>query len=127
MLSRYLLYDSSLVDGRLSHAWYAGLSRIIRSLTAPSRLSQFIAGTTVGLTPLAPVGILATLLVRSQKPIWKPYGQKRFAWAIGVVMVTTCLVFVLSSSPDLPGRRYYMMGMASICVVLTYLESAVGE
>ena len=88
---------------------------------------QFVAGTVTGLTPLAPVGMLGTLLTRFQKPVWKPYSPKRFAWSLGIVMVTTCLLFSALSDPDMPGRRYYMIGLASVCVVLTYLESAVGE
>jgi glutaredoxin 3 len=41
-------------------------------------------------------------------------------------MVLTCLTFVLATDKSLHNRKYYMVGIASVCVILTYLESAVG-
>jgi hypothetical protein len=55
---------------------------------------EFVASTIFGLTPLAPLGSLATALamVFHNKPLWVPAKPKRFAWTIGFIIVLSCLI-----------------------------------
>jgi hypothetical protein len=74
-----------------------------------------------GLTPLSPIGTLATFLVRKQTPEWVGVTQKRFAWALACGMAT--LIAVLTNS-GVHGWGVQLIGLALIC--LLWLESVVG-
>lgn len=56
---------------------------------------EFLTSCTFGLTPLAPLGVLGTCgsMILYKEPLWVPARPKRFAWVLGLVMVTCCMVF----------------------------------
>jgi hypothetical protein len=74
-----------------------------------------------GLTPLSPIGTLATFLVRGQTPEWVGVTQKRFAWALACGMAA--LIAVLTNT-GVHGWGVQLVGLALIC--LLWLESVVG-
>eukprot|EP00934_Nitzschia_sp_Nitz4_P006239 Nitzschia sp. Nitz4//scaffold266_size26515//3664//4746//NITZ4_008253-RA/size26515-processed-gene-0.8-mRNA-1//-1//CDS//3329544856//6229//frame0 len=89
---------------------------------------EFLSSMTIGLTPLSPIGVLGTLLsiMLWDKPHWKPARPKRFAWAIGVFLATSCLlVFVFRK--DLGEAYRPAIGAVVIaCNTATWLESCCG-
>lgn len=74
-----------------------------------------------GLTPLSPIGALATLLAMRIRPVWKPAPPKRFAWILGGVLGVICLAMRLSGVDDT-----WIIGVVAICFGLTWLEAALG-
>lgn len=80
-----------------------------------------LAGVCFGLTPLAPYGVLATLMTRGQPPHWKPAAPKRFAWCLGVILLSACLVVGALQ------LRWVAFALAVACVMLTGMEAAFGE
>jgi len=54
---------------------------------------DMLAGMTVFTSRFSPTIIISTFLARHQKPVWKPLLPKRFAWTIGVSMISLCLAF----------------------------------
>jgi hypothetical protein len=74
-----------------------------------------------GLTPLSPIGMLGTFLVNNQQPEWVGTSQKRFAWALGLIMalaiaILTNLGILMSLVPAL----------GVLFIALLWLESVVG-
>ena len=70
----------------------------------------------------APFNRLGGLLVINQKPEWSGAEQKRFAWAIGLVLATTMSILI---------HGFGITGIAPlsiclICLTFMWLESAVG-
>ena len=83
---------------------------------------DFLASGTIGLTPLAPIGGLATLLVHlaGSPPYWKPAAPKRFAWFLGFILVNGCFTaFMLNN-------RLIIFCAILTCNALTWLEASVG-
>lgn len=89
---------------------------------------EFIVSANMGLGPLAPMGVLATVIASAlhPEPYWKPARPKRFAWYIGLGLATTCLIFYLSR--DYLGDAYYplLTIVAGTCNLATWLESSCG-
>lgn len=83
---------------------------------------DFLAGGTVGLTPLAPVGCVATAIawLLHPRPVWTPARPKRFAWAIGFTLANTCFFGWLG------GLDYIARASAGMCFAATWLESSLG-
>ena len=81
---------------------------------------DMLAASIFGLVPLSPYGVLGTLLAWGPKPIWKPAGPKRFAWALGVGMVTACLVLGQFQ------QRTAAIAVNIVCITLTWMEAALG-
>jgi len=81
-------------------------------------LFEMLAGMTVATSRLSPTILIASLLARRHPAVWKPLVPKRFAWTIGALMITTCLIFfnpeIVSGSlnawlgTDLPTELQYM-------------------
>lgn len=89
---------------------------------------EFMTSMTFGLTPIAPVGFLGSLLAIAlyDKPHWKPARPKRFAWAIGLFLATSCLTFFLFRK-DLGEAYIPLVGLSVLsCNLATWLESACG-
>jgi hypothetical protein len=74
-----------------------------------------------GLTPLSPIGTLATFLVRHQTPEWVGVTQKRFAWALAFAMA---LVIAILTNAGVHGWGVQLIGVALIG--LLWLESVAG-
>jgi len=105
-------------------AWFALLT--LQTADDPQWLLYTIAPVVVwdmfsaamfGLTPLSPYGVVATLLTWNQHPVWKPAQQKRFAWTLGTLMVSSCMVW--------GSQRYksVVTGHVLACLVLTWAEA----
>ena len=74
-----------------------------------------------GLTPYSPLGMAATLATRAYEPQWTPHLPKRFAWTLGFVLASTCLLFQL-----LEVQGVWLSALLWIFFVLTWLDAAVG-
>ena len=118
-------------------SWMALLNIVVfRELTVvyalyPVVAWEFIASSVFGLTPLAPIGTVATLLaiLFQPVPLWKPANPKRFAWSIGLVLASVCfLTVVWFRRAGLSEDSYlYMLGTTVImCNIFTWLESVCG-
>ena len=57
---------------------------------------EFLFSMAFGLTPFAPLGVIATLvaIVLQPSPLWKPANPKRFAWFVGMLLALTCFILV---------------------------------
>lgn len=56
-------------------------------------LFEMLAGMFVFSSRFSPTIILCTYLARKTPPVWKPLLPKRFAWSIGVTLMSLCLMF----------------------------------
>jgi hypothetical protein len=74
-----------------------------------------------GLTPLSPIGLLGTFLVRNQAPEWVGATQKRFSWALALSMV---LVIAILTNAGVRGVGIPIVGLTLIG--LLWSESVVG-
>ena len=74
-----------------------------------------------GLTPLSPIGLLGTFLVRNQAPEWVGATQKRFSWALALSMV---LVIAILTNAGVRGVGIPLVGLTLIG--LLWAESVVG-
>jgi thiol-disulfide isomerase/thioredoxin len=90
---------------------------------------EFFISTAFGLTPLAPMGTLATLIamVLQPNPLWKPAAPKRFAWIIGFTLASLCFAFVQIGKDTLgDAYRPLIATVVFTCNVFTWLESSCG-
>jgi hypothetical protein len=70
----------------------------------------------------APSLILAGVIVRRQVPEYVGAAQKRFAWAIGLVLSSTMFVFLVLANAHSPITGISCM----LCLVFLFFESAFG-
>lgn len=89
---------------------------------------EFFAAMTTGLTPIAPIGTLGTLLaiLLHPEPYWKPAKPKRFAWAIGLILATTCFVLFLNRAGLGEAYKPLVATVVFTCNVFTWLEASAG-
>jgi hypothetical protein len=91
---------------------------------------EFLSSSFFGLTPISPVGCIATLVSMRlyKEPLWTPAKPKRFSWMLGLFVVGTCLGLWRYAHVADEMDRYapYLQGLALSCIVLTWLESACG-
>eukprot|EP00191_Tetraselmis_sp_GSL018_P018181 CAMPEP_0177591778 /NCGR_PEP_ID=MMETSP0419_2-20121207/8188_1 /TAXON_ID=582737 /ORGANISM="Tetraselmis sp., Strain GSL018" /LENGTH=314 /DNA_ID=CAMNT_0019082561 /DNA_START=181 /DNA_END=1125 /DNA_ORIENTATION=- len=92
----------------------------VMKFLAPVIIWEFLFSAFFGMTPLAPYGVAATVLTIKQHPVWKPAGPKRFAWLLGVGLVTGCVIAGVLE------KRFVALGLACTCLVLTWMEVALG-
>ncbi|KAL7503459.1 hypothetical protein ACHAXN_003124 [Cyclotella atomus] len=88
---------------------------------------EMLSASTFGLTPLAPIGTLAAVMATIfwSEPHWKPAKPKRFAWWIGLFMVS--LYFTIFSLREyIDNYRIYIAVIVGIFNLATWLESAAG-
>jgi hypothetical protein len=85
---------------------------------------------------------LATFLARNKPPVWKPIAPKRFAWGLGIFLVTFCLIFfnpdtfanwvnVLSNTELLPTTVNFIpyqipVILVWVCLGMIWLEAVLG-
>jgi hypothetical protein len=74
-----------------------------------------------GLTPFTPTGLAGTLATMRIRPTWRPTRPKRFAWILGGTLGIVCLGMRL-----LHMDNFWIIGVLSICYVLTWLEAVLG-
>lgn len=88
---------------------------------------EMLTASTFGLTPIAPIGTFASLItpIFWSEPNWKPAKPKRFAWWIGLFMVTLYFI-VFSLREYINNYKVYIIVIVSIFNLATWLESAAG-
>lgn len=105
-------------------------------------LFEMLAGMFVLTSRLSPTILISSLLTRHKAPDWKPLLPKRFAWSIGAMLVTACLVFfnpevlaawvnALTGSEVLPETSNYMPAwvpstLVWVCLGFMWLETVLG-
>ena len=105
-------------------------------------LFEMLAGMFVFTSRFSPAILVASLLARKQKPVWKPLVPKRFAWSIGASFITVCLIFFnpeifagwvnnITGSSLLSTTENYMSPMIPltlvwICLGFMWLETVLG-
>mmetsp|Transcript_4350 Transcript_4350/g.9416 ORF Transcript_4350/g.9416 Transcript_4350/m.9416 type:complete len:264 (-) Transcript_4350:586-1377(-) len=89
-------------------------------------MADFVLATLFGMAacPLGMAGTVMSVHFLKQKPVWKPAAPKRFAWFLGFLMTLTCLTTVLVWKNSM--RKVMLGSLASVCIILTYLEAALG-
>jgi hypothetical protein len=89
---------------------------------------EFLSSSIFGLTPLAPIGFLGTLLaiLLHPEPYWKPAKPKRFAWLVGLFLSVCCFTF-FSLRQELGSAYKPLVALVVFtCNFFTWLESACG-
>ncbi|MFZ6819264.1 DUF4395 family protein [Undibacterium sp. Ji22W] len=105
-------------------------------------LFEMLAGMSERTAIFSPTIWIAHFFSRRHAPVWKPLAPKRFAWAFGATMVTTCLIFfnpdtvaewinALSRHPLLPTTINYMPRwipnvLVVLCVGFMWMEAVLG-
>jgi hypothetical protein len=91
---------------------------------------EFLSSGIIGMTPVAPLATLATLIamVLQPTPLWKPANPKRFAWAVGLTLATSCfLVFQYRNTFATDTQyRITISIFIAMCNFFTWLESSAG-
>jgi hypothetical protein len=81
---------------------------------------EFFIRVTIGLR-YSPIGVVARLLTRRQRPEWVSAKPKRFAWTLGAVMSGSMMVITNSNiTGPLPKI------ICVICLTLMWMESVLG-
>lgn len=102
------------------NAWLAGDFSAIKIVVIGFFIDFFIR---VLVNPkFAPSLVLGRFAVRNQKPEYVGAPQKRFAWAIGLVLATIMLYLVVFRNAQGPVNLL----VCSICVLLLFFETAFG-
>jgi len=105
---------------------WSGLGTALRPLMWVM-LSEFAVASLFGLA-VSPIGMLATFIsshILHQEPLWKPARPKRFSWFLGMCMVGSCICFS-HLIDDNHIKKPLIIGFASVCTMLTYLEASCG-
>ena len=90
---------------------------------------EMLASMFVGLSPFAPIGVLATIMsyYLAPTPHWKPAEPKRFAWLIGLILVTMCfIVYMARHEIGIEHARPWLATTIILCNLATWFESAAG-
>jgi hypothetical protein len=82
---------------------------------------EFFIKVVIG-TKFSIFGAIARIFVRNQKPDYVGAIQKRFAWALGLLMSTIMIILLLV----LDVRGPINLAMCAICITLMFLESSFG-
>ncbi|HIP94308.1 MAG TPA: DUF4395 domain-containing protein [Leucothrix sp.] len=56
-------------------------------------LFELLSGMTVLTSRLSPSILISSYFAKQHPPVWKPLAPKRFAWTIGAIVATICLIF----------------------------------
>ena len=56
-------------------------------------LFEILMGLSKHTVRFSPTIRIATWMTRNSKPYYTPYSPKKFAWVIGVMLISTCIVF----------------------------------
>lgn len=105
-------------------------------------LFEMLSGMTVTTSRLSPTVLLASFLARKAPPVWKPLAPKRFAWSIGAILISVCLVFFnpvpvaefvngLAGKPLLPDTVSFMptwipLVLVWVCLGFMWMETVLG-
>ena len=105
-------------------------------------LFEMLCGMFLVTSRFSPTILISALLAHGKEPMWKPINPKRFAWSIGAIFISICLVFF---NPDtfahwvnfiftyevLPTTLNYMpkwipQVLVGMCVGFMWLETVLG-
>ncbi|CAJ1938900.1 unnamed protein product [Cylindrotheca closterium] len=89
---------------------------------------EFTSSLIFGLTPFAPLGWIGTIMstILQPTPLWKPANPKRFAWAIGLMLATTCFILVQYRKELGAAYKPSVTAVAFTCFLATWLEGNAG-
>lgn len=90
---------------------------------------EMLSSMFIGLTPIAPVGTLATIMAYylAPTPHWKPAEPKRFAWLIGLMLVSMCfIVYMARHEIGSEHARPWLATTIILCNIATWFESSAG-
>lgn len=104
-----------------------GVERILSRSILQIAMFEMITSCIFGLTPVAPIGTLATIMAYFlfPTPHWKPAEPKRFTWILASIMVINCILasmLPLTEKIKFPWKATFII----VCNVLTWLESSCG-
>ena len=105
-------------------------------------LFELLISMTAKTARFSPTIQLSNYLARNKTPDWKPIAPKRFAWSLGVFLVTFCLIFfnpdtfatwlnAIFSAEILPTTYNYIpqeipITLMWICLGMIWLEAVIG-
>jgi len=105
-------------------------------------LFEMLAGMSIITSRLSPTILISTFLARKTAPVWKPLAPKRFAWGIGAILISVCLVFFnpvpvadfvngLAGQSWLPDTVSFMpywipLILVWVCLGFMWMESVLG-
>ena len=102
-----------------------GVERILSRSILQIAMFEMITSCIFGLTPVAPIGTLATIMAYFlfPTPHWKPAEPKRFTWILASIMVINC---ILASMLPLTEKIKFPWKATLIIVIniLTWLDSS---
>lgn len=90
---------------------------------------EMLSSMFIGLTPIAPIGTLATIMAYylAPTPHWKPAEPKRFAWLIGLILVSMCfIVYMARLEIGIEHARPWLATTIILCNIATWFESSAG-
>lgn len=103
---------------------------------------EMLAGMFVSTARFSPTILISSLLAKNTTPVWKPIAPKRFAWSIGTLLMSICLVFfnpdtfanwinIIWGSELLPTTENFLPSgtgtfLAWTCLIFMWLEAVIG-
>ena len=103
---------------------------------------EMLTGMFVSTARFSPTILISSFLAKNTTPVWKPIAPKRFAWSIGTILMSLCLVFF---NPDtfahwvnfvwggelLPTTENFLPKgtgtfLAWTCLIFMWLETVIG-
>ena len=85
-------------------------------------LFELLSGVTPFTSKFSPTIRFASWIVRNKKPVYSAYTPKRFAWVVGALLVSSCIVFFNSTLISIP----VALGLLGTCLTFIYLELTFG-
>lgn len=104
-------------------------------------LFEMLAGMFVWSSRLSPTILLSSFLARKQHAVWKPLVPKRYAWLLGSVLISLCLIFFNPTIfaewvNGITGRNllpetsqylsYWIPSLVFVCTAFMWLEAVIG-
>lgn len=89
-------------------------------ITVSLFLIEFFLKTVIG-PHASPISVISRLIIKKQEPDYVGAIQKKFAWALGLVMATVMIIVLL-----LGVRGFVPLSICFICLSLMWLEAAFG-
>lgn len=104
-------------------------------------LFEMLAGLFVWTSRLSPTILLSSFLARNHHAVWKPLTPKRYAWLLGAILISLCLIFFNPSTfadwvNAIAGRTllpdtsqylsYWIPSLVFVCVAFMWLEAVIG-
>jgi hypothetical protein len=102
----------------------------LQTLVLTIALFEMFLGMNKKTCKLSPTIFLASYLMRNKKPVYVPYFPKRFAWGIGVFLMSLCILFFNPITLPFVGLIIlpleFALSLLTICSVFIWLEVSFG-